>query len=302
MRTDEVIMSLAEDLQIQKNNLNEFRDITIRILEYLPNVINEEKEHRGYKLCSSNIAGVRKHIRPFNNDLFLRDVHNFTNQYDAVFNILEKLRNNRSNLNKQDYLIVDKTIYTIQQAMGIGLDLFVESNSARKHVGNRFEELIRVLLSNINISLKKIVINIPYETEEGEKFYKCETDIVVSPFNEVRSNSQNIDQNELIISLKTTTKDRMPKIFIDKILLENFLKHPVRVVGISQNDIQRKGDDKTSYTFVSNLFMVYTRFLVQLEGYYYLDLPARAYESPFNKHIFPFSRFLIDDIWELIHT
>ncbi len=137
------------------------------------------------------------------------------------------------------------------------------------------------MLSAVNISLKKIVINIPYETEEGEKFYKCETDVVVSPYNKVRSNSQNIDQIELIISLKTTTKDRMPKIFIDKILLENFLKHPVRVVGISQNDIQRKGEDKTSYTFVSNLFMVYTKFLIQLEGYYYLDIPARALESPF---------------------
>ena len=159
---------------------------------------------------------------------------------------------------------------------------------------------MRALLSGVDVSLKKIVINIPYETEEGEKFYKCETDVVVSPFTEVRSNSQNIDPDEIIISLKTTTKDRMPKIFVDKLLLENFLKHPVRVVGISQNDIQRKSDDQISYTFVSNLFMVYTKFLVQLEGYYYLDLPLRAYESPFNQYIFPFSQFLLKDIWQLL--
>ncbi|MDZ7763200.1 MAG: hypothetical protein U5K00_02065 [Melioribacteraceae bacterium] len=114
------------------------------------------------------------------------------------------------------------------------------------------------------------------------------------------SNTQNIHPDELIISLKTSTKDRMPKIFIDKILLENFLGHSVRVVGISQNDIQRKGNDKISYTFISNLFMVYTRFLVQLEGYYYLDRPSRAYESPFNQYIFPFSKFLIDDLWSLL--
>lgn len=295
-------MSLAEDLQIQKNSLIEFSDITRKILEYLPNVINVEKEYHNYKLCSSNIAGTRKQIRPFHKELFLRNTEDFTNHFDEFLDLLEKLKTDNRNVDKKYYKTVDKTIYTIQQAIGIGLDLFVESNSARKHVGNRFEELIRVLLSAVNISLKKIVINIPYETEEEEKFYKCETDIVVSPFNEVKSNSQNIDRNELIISLKTTTKDRMPKIFIDKILLENFLQHPVRVVGISQNDIQRKGDDKTSYTFVSNLFMVYTKFLVQLEGYYYLDLPSRAYESPFDKHIFPFSKFLIDDIWELIHT
>ena len=295
-------MSLAEDVQISKRNLNEFRDIAYRVLEYLPNVINEEKVYHNYILCSSNIAGTRKQIRPFNNDLFLRKASDFDKEFDAFINIVGNLKNNSHNFEDKDYQTVDKIIYTIQQALAIGLDLFVESNSARKHVGNRFEELIRVLLSEANISLKKIVINIPYNTDEGEKFYKCETDVVVSPFHKVRSNSQNIDQRELIISLKTTTKDRMPKIFIDKILLENFLQHPVRVVGISQNDIQRKGSDKISYTFVSNLFMVYTRFLIQLEGYYYLDRPSRAYESPFNQYIFPFSRFLLHDIWQLLRT
>lgn len=295
-------MSLAEDLQTTKNDLNDFQDISRRVLEYLPNVLNEEFEFNEYRLCSSNIAGTRKQIRPFNNNLFIRDARIFSIQYENFTNIIEAIRNGNRIFNEEEYQIVDKTVYTIQQSLGIGLDLFVESNSARKHVGNRFEELIRVILRSINISLKKIVINIPYETEDGEKFYKCETDVVVSPFSEVRSNSQNIHPDELIITLKTTTKDRMPKIFIDKILLENFLGHPVRVVGISQNDIQRKGDDKISYTFVSNLFMVYTRFLIKLEGYYYLDRPSRAFESPFNQHIFPFSKFLIDDIWQLLRT
>jgi len=295
-------MSLAEDLQIQKSDLTQFSNITRRILDYLPNVINEEAEYNNYRLCSSNIAGTRKQIRPFNSNLFLRNTDDFSTHYENFLTIVDELRTGNRNLEDESFEIVDKTIYTIQQALGIGLDLLVESNSARKHVGNRFEELIRVILSAMDISLKKIVINIPYETEEGEKYYKCETDVVISPFNEVRSNSQNIDQDELIISLKTTTKDRMPKIFIDKILLENFLQHPVRIVGISQNDVQRKGNDKISYTFVSNLFMVYTRFLIQLEGYYYLDRPSRAFESPFNQHIFPFSRFLINDIWQLLRT
>jgi hypothetical protein len=97
----------------------------------------------------------------------------------------------------------------------------------------------------------------------------------------------------------------MPKIFIDKMLMERFVGHPVKVIGISQNDIQRKDDGdipKISYTFVSNLFMVYTRFLTQLEGYYYLDVPARALETPFNQHIFPFSKFLLEDLWNLINS
>ena len=95
----------------------------------------------------------------------------------------------------------------------------------------------------------------------------------------------------------------MPKIFIDKILMERFVGHPVRIVGISLNDVQRKEDKgkiKISYTFVSNLFMVYTRFLAQLEGYYYLDIPKKALVAPFNQHIFSFSKFILEDIWFLL--
>lgn len=116
--------------------------------------------------------------------------------------------------------------------------------------------------------------------------------------------SKSIDKHEIVVSLKTTTKDRMPKIFIDKVLMERFLGYPVKVVGISQNDIQRKEGSKIkiSYTFVSNLFMVYTRFLAELEWYYYLDPPHRTMEKPFNQHIFPFSKFLLTDLWKMLGT
>ena len=73
------------------------------------------------------------------------------------------------------------------------------------------------------------------------------------------------------------------------------------MVGISLNDVQRKGEDKISYTFVPNLFMVYSNILSELEGYYYIDLPPKAIEAPFNKYIFPFSKFLIEDIWRLLN-
>ena len=87
--------------------------------------------------------------------------------------------------------------------------------------------------------------------------------------------------------------------------MERFLDHEVRMVGISLNDIQRKeekGKIKTSYTFVSNLFMVYTKFLAELEGYYYLDIPKRALEAPFTNHIFSFSKFLLEDVWSLLDS
>lgn len=296
------MLSLSEDLQKSKNDLKQFREITTRVLNYIPDVLNEETEFHGYQICSSNIAGTRKSIRPFRNDLFIRDTNLFNVKYENFEMIIKRLINEDREFNSDEFFLVDSVVYTIQQAMGIGLDLMVQSNSARKHVGNRFEELIRTLLSALEISMKKVVLSIPYETDEGDKYYRCETDVIISPFKSVRSDSTSINENEIVISLKTTTKDRMPKIFIDKVLMEKFVGHPVRVVGISQNDIQRKEteDIKISYTFVSNLFMVYTRFLAQLEGYYYLDIPAKALQRPFNQHIFPFSRFLLRDLWKML--
>ncbi|HMN26101.1 MAG: hypothetical protein IT276_03555 [Ignavibacteriaceae bacterium] len=299
------MIPLAENLQKPKNFIQEFNEITQRVLNYIPDVLNDETKFGGYIICSSSIAGTKKSIRPFRDDLFLRSSKTFEKDFKRFESIIKSIKCGNRNFNKDDYHIVDSVVYTIQQSMGIGLDLMVQSNSARKHVGNRFEELIRTLFSDMGISLKKVVLKIPYETEDGEKYYRCETDIIISPFKKVKSDSKTIHANEIVISLKTTTKDRMPKIFIDKVLMEKFVGHPVKVVGISQNDIQRKdsgNETKISYTFVSNLFMVYTKFLAQLEGYYYLDTPAKALEKPFNQHIFPFSKLVIDDIWNMLSS
>ena len=72
-------MSLAEELQLPKKSLKEFKVVTTQILNYIPNVINEEKIYNNYVLCSSNIAGTRKQIRPFNKELFNFFTVRFTN-------------------------------------------------------------------------------------------------------------------------------------------------------------------------------------------------------------------------------
>ena len=94
----------------------------------------------------------------------------------------------------------------------------------------------------------------------------------------------------------------MGKIFLDKLLMQKFADHPVKVVGIFLNDVQRKEEKNISYTFVSGLFMVYTRFLAELQGVYFIDPPPKTKESPFNKHIFPFSKFIVEDIWMLLSS
>ncbi|MCI5148927.1 MAG: hypothetical protein D3916_05990, partial [Candidatus Electrothrix sp. MAN1_4] len=175
-------------------------------------------------------------------------------------------------------------------------------NSSRKHVGNRFEELIRLIVTELGVQNDNVVFKIPYPSEQGEKLYSCETDIILSPHDSVRSETKRIDDKEIIVSLKTTSKDRMGKIFLDKLLTQKFAGHPVKVIGILLNDVQRKQADKVSYTFVSGLFMVYTTFLTELEGVYFVDPPPVTENVPYNQHIFPFSQLVTKDIWKLLSS
>ena len=295
------MIPLDKDLQTVKHNLEEFAGITRRVLQYLPNVISGVHVKNDYKIFSSEIAGTVKYIRPINQTLFIDTTEDFMRSFENLKVIFEKIRL-KQQLTGREKKTIDSTLYTIQQSVGAGLDLLVNPNSARKHVGNRFEELIKTVFIEIGISNKKIVLKIPYETEEGTKSYKCENDLVLSPFEKVKSSSESINKDEVVVSIKTTSKDRMGKMFIDKMLLERFIGHPQKVIGIFLNDVQRKGSNNIGFTLVSGLFMVYSRFLTELEGVYYLDPPPAVGKKPFSNYMKPFSELITKDISRLLSS
>jgi hypothetical protein len=235
------MISLINDLQEKKNSLEEFGNLAIRILEYLPNVLSEEiKEKSGYNVHYSQIAGTTKFLRPLNKELFIYSSNEFRDKLIDFKEVVNKLKTGNTNLEENDRHLIDRVLYTIQQSIGAGFDLLANQNSARKHVGNRFEELIKAFFTEIGIANKKTVLQIPYQTEEGEKTYKCENDLILSPFPKVRSTGRHLDEKEIVVSVKTTSKDRMGKMFIDKILLEKFVQHDQKVIGVFLNDVQLK--------------------------------------------------------------
>ncbi len=295
------MLPLDKDLQLPKHELNEFGNIAKRVLQYLPNVLSGVEEKNNYKIYSSQIAGTLKYLRPINKTLFLETESEFNKNFADLKIIFEKVRS-KTILSEQEKKTIDQTVYTIQQSIGVGLDLLVNPNSARKHVGNRFEELIKVIFTEIGIANKKTVLQIPYETGEGTKMYKCENDLILSPHENVKSSSTTLDKNEIVVSVKTTSKDRMGKIFIDKILLERFVQHPQKVIGVFLNDVQRKEKDNISFTLVSGLFMVYSKFLTKLDGIYYLDPPPNAQKKPYSEYMKSFSTLISDDLQVLLTT
>ncbi len=293
-------MALDADLQEKKNDLSEFVLLSKSILNYLPAVLTSYKDKGQYRIYVNEQAGVRKFIRPINTNLFLPNAEEFENKYGQFSILLNRIKSGEREFNGEELVTIDQTIYTLQQSIGAGFDLLLESNSARKHVGNRFEELVKCIFTEIGIANKKTVLQIPYETDEGTKVYKCENDLILSPFEKVKSTSKSLDKNEIVVSVKTTSKDRMSKMFIDKMLLERFVKHRQKVIGIFLNDVQRKKADNISFTLVSGLFMVYSNFLTELEGIYYLDPPPNAKKEPYSKYMKSFSNLITSDIWRLL--
>ncbi|MDL2122849.1 MAG: hypothetical protein LWX51_07140 [Deltaproteobacteria bacterium] len=65
--------SLPEDLQTPKQNLDEFADVTKRVLDYLPNIVSERIETRDYTILSSVVAGTTKFARPLNNKWYTQN-------------------------------------------------------------------------------------------------------------------------------------------------------------------------------------------------------------------------------------
>ena len=285
-------MALLEELQHTINSLSEFKEIAKRVLNYIPEVTSTTKEDKGYVIIHSIQASSKKYARPYKKDLFISSPDDFESMYLNLLEILQKSKDDCNSFSSDDFEIVDKVTYTIQQSFGIALDLLGNQNANRKHVGNRFEDLISLLVSQIGVNNEKIILKIPYN-DNG--IYSCETDFVYTPHEKVRSNNSTIDENEVVVSLKTSSKDRMGRIFIDKILMSKFVERDVKVIGIFLNDIQRKEEEKVSYTFVAGLFMVYTKFLTELDGVYFVDPPPNALKEPYNKHIKKFSQFLLVD-------
>ncbi len=294
--------TLKEDLTTTKLSINEFKELTDRVSTYRNDTVSGQfVDVRGYRIQFSQAAGTKKFLRPVNIKLFIWDKSKFDSKFNLFTQTLQELKAGKRDFDLEKKENIDKVVYTIQQSVGLGMDLLLHPNSARKHAGNRFEELLRVIITEIGLSNQKMVFKVPYESGGKKEFYKSETDIIVGSKNIIQSTNKFLDPSELIISVKTTSKDRMGKMFLDKLLLKKLFKlDNVKVVGVFLNDVQRKESDKISFTIVPGQFIVYSTYLENMEGVFYLDVPANIDKPPFDSMIRPFSEFITEKIWSLI--
>ena len=81
--------SLIEELKLPKRNIQEFHDLTIRVLNYIPEMISTQTDERGYILYTSQTAGTLKYIRPIRAGLFIFDSNEFSDKFNLFSDHLQ---------------------------------------------------------------------------------------------------------------------------------------------------------------------------------------------------------------------
>ncbi len=194
--------------------------------------------------------------------------------------------------------LVNRSVYTIQQSIAAALDALPagQSNTARKINGDLFERFIRLLLMRAGIECTAGVVNVPVKVDGAEEFaMSYQHDLIIKSGALVK----------VIGSVKTSSKDRLDKIFIDKFLLAKLTGKDIPHVAIFLNDVQRKGKTPKEYgvsaTFLPGHFKGYTIKLNPLDGVYYFDIrPNMLTENILKDHIRTFDHFLFKELWSLI--
>lgn len=325
--------------------LDDYLKLCIAFLEYVddenPTQIISPTQPNYFFLQYSKTHGS-KITRPLNADLFIYSTTELTKAYGRFTRLLADLKKYQAQVYDsevvQKYLAtneVNRIVYTLQQAIGCIGDSFAEANQSRKRIGQLFETLIKLIIREVGLVCEPRTVKIPIPGNAGMEM-KYELDVVFSrnkaiiaaesqagileldPESEApatepveptpASRVEFIASNEIVGSVKTTSKDRIDKVFLDKFLLTRLLGRDIPVVAVFLHDVQRaaagRGTGASIFginsTFKTGHFLGYTAALNKLDGVYYVDPRPEMKTNPkLSALIEDFQHFLVRDLWTL---
>lgn len=197
--------------------------------------------------------------------------------------------------------ILTRSIYTIQQSIGAALDALPagDSNKARKINGDLFEKFVQLLLGRIGVKCDTGTVKVPVYLKNKIEFYmNYQHDLLL----------YNAGELKVIGSVKTSSKDRIDKIFMDKFLYSKLTETALPHIAIFLNDVQRKKSTReNSYgvnsTFLTGHFKAFTVKLNPLDGVYYCDIrPNMRQDDLLKQHVRTIDHFFCSDVWTLIES
>ncbi|MHB8302168.1 MAG: hypothetical protein ACYDC6_04915 [Acidobacteriaceae bacterium] len=247
-------------------SVEKYIDFCARYLEFVDaglqaRIVSQNESH--YQFFQYRKDGGFNITRPMNSRL-MYDAEGFA-QAALQFSItLEQLRDGQRPSNDSRENLI-RTIYTLQQSIGAALDGLPagKSNQARKVNGDLFERLIRLLIVSLDVDCVSGTMQVPVKDADGEELFRStyQHDLLLSKDDELK----------IIGSVKTSSKDRIDKVFMDKFLYNRLTATALPHIAIFLNDVQRKkkkrkNDYGVSATFLPGHFKAYTIKLNPLDG------------------------------------
>lgn len=253
-------------------------------------IVSRNENH--YRFFQYKADGTYNITRPINSNLMLA-LEEFTRSRKTFLNLLKNIREHSSDT-KENRNLINNFIYTCQQSIGAALDALPanKANTARKINGDLFERFIKLIISETGVKVTQGTIAVPVKIDGKIAFtMNYQHDLIIKVE----------DVSKAIGSVKTSSKDRIDKIFIDKFLYNKLTDLNTPHFAIFLNDVQRKGKEGKygiNATFLPGHFKGYTIKLNPLDGVYYIDIrPNMRTEKILKDHIKTFDHFLISDIW-----
>jgi len=284
------------------NSIHDYITFCIRYLEFIETglqarIISQNESH--YQFFQYRQEGSFNITRPLNS-LLMYDAEKFTDATHQFTQILEQLKQGEQPSDTLRQNII-RTLYTIQQSIGATLDALPAgmSNQARKVNGDLFERFIRLLIVSLGVNCVSGTMQVPVKDIEGKILFKSsyQHDLLISKDTELK----------IIGSVKTSSKDRIDKVFMDKFLYNRLTDTALPHIAIFLNDVQRKKSKQenkygVSATFLPGHFKAYTVKLNALDGVYYCDIrPNMIEDELLAKHIKTIDHFFFSDLWELLN-
>lgn len=219
--------------------------------------------------------------RPINKDLFL-DINEFSHNKSEFLKIIKSVREIKDDSAKRELL--NCFVYTCQMSIACTLDAFGNPNKARKKNRAYFENLIRYLVKECGIENSHAVEKI--NIGDSEDTFSFEYDIVF----------EKEGQRRAIGQIKTSTKDHLDKIFLDKLFFQKCSSQDIPFIAVVLNDVQRTQSKKVSSTFLPGHYRAYSVYLTPLSGVYYVDVATSA--KQFKDSIHKLDQLLVEDMWD----
>ena len=258
-------------------------------------IVSQNENH--YQFFQYRKEGNFQITRPINSNL-MYNAKDFSKVSKEFLKILQNIKtiDNKDNSVRD---ILNNATYTIQQSVGSALDGLPagQSNTARKLNGDLFEQFIRLIIREMGINCKSGVVQLPVIVDGKPEFnMSYQHDLII----------ENEDEIKVIGSIKTSSKDRIDKIFIDKFLYNKLTERTTPHIAIFLNDVQRKNTRQenkygVNATFLPGHFKGYTVKLNPLDGVYYCDIrPNMQTEIILKEQIKTFDNLLVEDIWKFL--